>query len=41
MVLSKILQEVMNLKAANIQLKDILNYNRQKSALEVQNFFIL
>jgi len=41
MVLSKIIHEVLNLKAANVQLRDILNFNRQKSVLEVQNFFIL
>ena len=29
-VLSKILQEVLSMKAANCMLKDICNYNRQK-----------
>jgi len=40
-VLSKILQEVMTLKAANILFKDIMNYNKKKTAKEVQNFFLL
>ena len=41
MVLSKILQEVLTVKAANIQLRDVLNYNKKTQASEVQNFFIL
>lgn len=41
MVLSKILQEVMSLKGANVLLKDVLNFNRQKGPIEVQNFFLL
>lgn len=35
------LQEVMMIKAANTQFKDVMNYNRKKKPLEVQNFFIL
>ena len=40
-VLSKILQEIMSLKAANIRLKDVVNYNIQKGPKDVQNFFLL
>ena len=40
-VLSKILQDVMSLKAGNIQLKDVANYNIQKRPQDIQNFFIL
>lgn len=29
------------IKAANTQFKDVMNYNRKKKPLEVQNFFIL
>jgi len=31
----------MMIKAANTQFKDVMNYNRKKKPLEVQNFFIL
>ena len=40
-VISKILQEVLNIKAANCILKDLCNYNRQKRPRDIQNFFIL
>ena len=40
-VLSKILQDVMSLKAGNITLKDVANYNIQKRPQDIQNFFIL
>lgn len=29
------------MQAANVQLKDIMNYNKKKTAEEVQNFFLL
>ena len=31
----------MTLKAANVQFKDIVNYNRKRFPVEVQNFFLL
>ncbi len=40
-VLSKVLQEVFAIKAANTTLKDVLHYNKKKTPLELQNFFIL
>ena len=40
-VLSKLLQEILSMKAANIMLKDVCNYNRQKRPRDIQNFFIL
>ena len=41
MVLSKVLQEVLTLKAANIQLRDIVDYNKITYPEALQNFFIL
>ena len=40
-VLSKLLNEILMLKAGNLVLSDILNYNKMKQPIEVQNFFIL
>ena len=40
-MLSKFLQDVLSLKAANIVLKDVVNHNIQKRPRDVQNFFIL
>lgn len=40
-VLSKILHQVMNMKAANVKFKDVVDYNRKKRDYEVQNFFLL
>ena len=40
-VISKILQEVFNMKAANVILRDLCNYNHQKRPRDIQNFFIL
>ena len=34
-VLSKILQNVMTLKAANVMFKDIVNYNRKRFPVEI------
>ena len=40
-VLSKILHLVLTLKGANVQLKDVVNYNRKKRPFELQDFFLL
>ena len=40
-VLSKLLNEILMLKGGNLVLNDILNYNKMKQPIEVQNFFIL
>ena len=40
-VLSKLLNEILMLKGGNLILNDILNYNKMKQPIEVQNFFIL
>ena len=40
-ILSRILFHVLSMKAANVKLKDVVDYNRKKRDYEVQNFFIL
>lgn len=40
-VVSKILFQVHNMKAANVKFKDIVDYNKQKRDYDIQNFFLL
>ena len=40
-VLSKVLNHCLTLRAANVMLKDILSYNVSKTPTELQNFFLV
>lgn len=40
-VISRVLTEIFGIKAANATLKDVLHYNKKKTPLDLQNFFIL